>query len=299
MISIGAVLHFSEYLPVLDQIVPQVPLLRLSDVHRILFLIPIIYAAYFRGPWSGVFVVAVALLVFSPEVFQDWREGEVEHALAETTTVGVVGLAASWVVARLKKAEEEVTYLAFHDVLTGLPNRALFRDRLDMALAHARRSNESLAVIIADLDRFKFVNDTYGHDTGDQLLQAVSVELMRNLREGDTVARIGGDEFTMLLPTISESKDVDYICERIQKSLRRPFMLGSKEFTSTASIGIAIYPNDGEDAETLIKNADIAMYHAKWQGRDNCRRYDPETMQSQPRTMRRRDIVESNYFMQW
>ncbi|MFQ5873833.1 MAG: diguanylate cyclase domain-containing protein, partial [Dehalococcoidia bacterium] len=174
-----------------------------------------------------------------------------------------------------KRAEETVRHLAYHDVLTDLPNRTLFKDRLTLALAQARRNKQMLAVMFLDLDRFKVVNDTAGHPEGDQLLQSVGKQLKELARESDTVARVGGDEFTLLFPGITRVEDAVAIGERILKSLQQPRVLAGHEFHITTSIGITIYPDDSEDAETLLRNADIAMYRAKEEGRNNYQLYTP------------------------
>jgi diguanylate cyclase (GGDEF)-like protein/PAS domain S-box-containing protein len=166
-------------------------------------------------------------------------------------------------------AEEQIKHLAYHDALTGLPNRLLFKDRLTVALSHAQRDKTRLAVLFLDLDRFKVINDSLGHNIGDQLLQSVANRIQNGLRDSDTVARLGGDEFTLLLPHLARSEDAAPIAQKLLESLRAPFLLEGREFLITTSIGISLYPEDGTDAETLIKNADTAMYQAKEQGRDN------------------------------
>jgi len=175
-----------------------------------------------------------------------------------------------------KRAEEELEYMATHDALTDLPNRPLFADRLTMALAQARRSQKTLAVMMLDLDYFKDVNDSLGHSVGDHLLRAVGNRLRKLLRQGDTVARIGGDEFLLLLPEIAQPKDTNTVAQKILKAFREPFTFDDHELYITTSIGIAIFPNDGDDVDTLMKNADIAMYRAKDKGRDTFERYLPE-----------------------
>lgn len=174
-----------------------------------------------------------------------------------------------------KRAEETIKHQAYYDALTGLPNRRLFEDQLDRALAQARRKHHRLVVMFLDLDRFKTVNDTVGHHLGDELLQSASKRLTNLLRDGDTVARMGGDEFTILLPEIVREEDVLDVARRILDSFRQPWTLGRSEFVVTASIGIAVWPNDGQDGEALLKNADMAMYRAKDQGRDNFQLYSP------------------------
>jgi diguanylate cyclase (GGDEF)-like protein/PAS domain S-box-containing protein len=172
-----------------------------------------------------------------------------------------------------KQAEETIRRLAYHDSLTGLPNRALFEDRLRMALAQARRQGEMLGVLFLDVDSFKLVNDTLGHSAGDKLLQSVANDLSALIREGDTVARVGGDEFTLLLPTIERTEDVTDVAQRILECLRLPRIIAGQEFRATASIGITTFPADGEDGEALLRNADTAMYRAKEHGRDNYQLY--------------------------
>jgi diguanylate cyclase (GGDEF)-like protein/PAS domain S-box-containing protein len=166
-------------------------------------------------------------------------------------------------------AEEQIKHLAYHDALTGLPNRLLFKDRLTVALSHAQRDHTRLAVLFLDLDRFKVINDSLGHNIGDQLLQAVAARVQACVRESDTVARLGGDEFTLLLQAMQRSEDAAPVAQKILEAVRYPFHLEGREFFITTSIGISLYPEDGLDAETLIKNADTAMYQAKEQGRDN------------------------------
>ncbi|MBK5259599.1 MAG: EAL domain-containing protein [Thermoanaerobaculia bacterium] len=165
-------------------------------------------------------------------------------------------------------AEEQIKHLAYHDVLTGLPNRLLFRDRLTVAISHAQRDHSRLAVLFLDLDRFKIINDSMGHNVGDQLLQAVAARVKTSVRESDTVARLGGDEFTLIVP-LSRSEDAIFVAQKILEVIRYPFHIEGREFFTTTSIGLSLYPEDGTDAAMLIKNADTAMYQAKEQGRDN------------------------------
>ena len=174
-----------------------------------------------------------------------------------------------------KNSERIIRQLAYHDALTGLPNRALFEDRLKMAVAQARRAGEKLAVMFLDLDRFKLVNDTLGHGAGDKLLSMVADELTGLLREGDTIARVGGDEFTLLLSKINGSLDAVEVADRILARLKQPKRIGGQEFRVTTSIGITVFPGDGDDPETLLRNADTAMYRAKERGRDNHQLFTP------------------------
>jgi diguanylate cyclase (GGDEF)-like protein/PAS domain S-box-containing protein len=172
-------------------------------------------------------------------------------------------------VSATRTLEERLGALAHRDPLTGLPNRRLFEDRLEIALAQAHRYRHRVALIFVDLDRFKQVNDGFGHAAGDELLRGVAERLGASVREGDTVARLGGDEFTLLLPGIHYAEDLAAISGKLVESLRKPFRLQGREVHVTASGGISLYPEDGEDAEALLKSADTAMYRAKERGRDN------------------------------
>jgi diguanylate cyclase (GGDEF)-like protein/PAS domain S-box-containing protein len=167
-----------------------------------------------------------------------------------------------------RQAEERARHLANHDVLTGLPNRRLLKDRLGQALALAHRHHKSVAVMFVDLDRFKTINDTLGHEVGDKLLVAVADRLKRVLREGDTVARVGGDEFVVVLPELGKDRDAAVVARKILELLAEPFPVESHELRVTPSIGIAVAPGDGDDPETLLRHADAAMYEAKAAGRN-------------------------------
>jgi len=168
-----------------------------------------------------------------------------------------------------KQAEEEIRYQAHHDVLTGLPNRTLFNDRLTIALNYAHRHGNQLAVLCLDLDGFNVVNDAFGRAGGDRLLQAVAERLNDCVREEDSVARVGDDEFTLLLMKPSSVTDVTAVARKILQTVARPITMDGHEFNITTSIGISFYPQDGEDTETLLKNADSALYRAKEAGRNS------------------------------
>ena len=174
-----------------------------------------------------------------------------------------------------KRNEETINNLVFFDVLTGLPNRALFNDRLRQELAKAHRHNQLLAIMFLDLDRFKVINDTFGHNTGDLFLQSVSERLKCIVREGDTVSRLGGDEFILLFPDIKNIEDATAIAQKIIEKLSEVFVLSDKELYITASIGISFFPQNGNNVESLVKNADTAMYYAKGEGRNNYQFYTP------------------------
>ena len=174
-----------------------------------------------------------------------------------------------------KRAEEQVKHLAFHDPLTNLPNRLLFNDRLTLAVAQAHRHAQRLAVLFLDLDRFKVINDSLGHSVGDELLRQVAERIQEHVREGDTVARLGGDEFTLLVPGITAEEDAAKIARKICEAIHDPFWIDGRQLFVTTSVGVSVYPSDGHDAETLVRNADSAMYRAKEQGRDNYQLYTP------------------------
>ena len=174
-----------------------------------------------------------------------------------------------------KAMENQMEHLAHFDQLTGLPNRALFSDRLQQALAIAKREKERMALMFVDLDEFKPINDDLGHDIGDQLLQQVAQRLQGCMRESDTAARIGGDEFLVLLPQIEVAQDALTVSEKIRLALYQPFNVGGETLRISSSIGVAIYPEHGAEERVLVKNADIAMYHAKKIGRNNVQLYRP------------------------
>jgi diguanylate cyclase (GGDEF)-like protein len=167
-----------------------------------------------------------------------------------------------------KESEQRLEHLAHHDALTDLPNRSLFRDRLQQAMRKSRRDDQSLALLFIDLDRFKDVNDTFGHVTGDQLLIEAARRISACVRSSDTVARLGGDEFTVVLQGLESREAVERVARDVINALTAPFVLGQASASVSASIGIAICPDDGEDPETLTQAADRAMYAAKISGRN-------------------------------
>lgn len=176
-----------------------------------------------------------------------------------------------------KLAEERIHYLAFHDELTSLPNRTMFTQRAEHAITKAKRNSDTMvSILFIDLDRFKVINDTLGHSTGDYLLQEIAKRLTNTLRESDTVARLGGDEFIVLLEAINDPKYTASIARKILTNIIQPIVISGQEYQITASIGISNYPNDGQDGETLMKNADIAMYLAKEHGKNNYQFYSAQ-----------------------
>lgn len=168
-----------------------------------------------------------------------------------------------------KSAEAKIIHLANHDGLTNLPNRNLVQDRIQQTISWAQRANSQFAVMFIDLDKFKVINDSLGHDTGDQLLQTVAQRLSTSLRVGDTVGRQGGDEFIVLLANLSAPEDAALVAQKILCNLAHPYLINGHDLYTSASIGIAVFPQDGNTVDTLLKNSDTAMYHAKDAGRSN------------------------------
>ncbi|MFZ2160659.1 MAG: diguanylate cyclase [Sideroxyarcus sp.] len=185
--------------------------------------------------------------------------GVVENTLSEEREQRVL----------IKEMQQKYQHLAHHDMLTGLPNRSLFADRLQQMLVQSKRSTTHGALIYLDLDKFKPVNDTLGHNIGDLVLMAIAQRLQAAVRESDTVARIGGDEFVVLLPVIETMLDASTVAEKIRLSLEQTFEVNGHKIQIGCSLGIAVYPEHGEDEISLMKNADTAMYQAKQRGRNN------------------------------
>jgi diguanylate cyclase (GGDEF)-like protein/PAS domain S-box-containing protein len=174
-----------------------------------------------------------------------------------------------------KEMEDEIRHMAHHDSLTGLPNRRLFNEIANVELAQAARNKKKLAILFLDLDRFKEINDTLGHHAGDQLLMEVAYNIKSSIRKSDTVARIGGDEFNVILADIQNLENISVIARKLTDSFRKPFEVSDHELYITTSIGISVYPDDGDNVDTLLRYADVAMYHAKEGGRNNYQFYNP------------------------
>jgi len=206
--------------------------------------------------------------VIWPDGTTHWLANRAQvHRGADGRAQRVIGVAMD--ITDRKLAEQRIAHMAHHDALTGLPNRVLLRDRIQQAIAHAHRSGSQLAVLFIDLDRFKTINDSLGHQLGDRLLQSVASRILVCVREGDTVARVGGDEFVIVIPGLQSSSDASTVAAKILDVLASAFHLHGNDLHVAASIGISLYPADGADAETLMRNADTAMYHAKDSGRGN------------------------------
>lgn len=191
----------------------------------------------------------------------------------ENKVIGIFGMSRD--ITEHKKMEEEIRHMAHHDALTDLPNRPLFSDILALEMAQARRNRKKMALLFLDLDRFKDINDTLGHEVGDHLLKEVARRLRETIRESDTVARIGGDEFNILLADVIRVEDISDIAGKIISRFRTPFLISGRDLYVTTSIGISIYPDDSVESEALLRYADMAMYHAKERGRNTYQFYNP------------------------
>ena len=200
-----------------------------------------------------------------------------------------------------KRSEEELLHLANYDSLTELPNRSLFMDRLEQGIGRTRRQNGLLGLLYIDLDRFKIINDSMGHTTGDELLKCVARQLYECVRNTDTVCRLGGDEFTIILPEMQDISDAGKVAEKILMVMNIPFNLNGEQINISPSIGVSIFPDDADEVESLLKNADSAMYHAKSKGRNNYQYYtqemNAEARQRLNRENRLRRAVEFDQFM--
>ena len=213
------------------------------------------------------------------EIYPEWltitalknKAGRIKHYLGVFTDI-----------TERKRHERRLSRLALYDSLTLLPNRTLFHDRLRQALIHARRDNRMMAILLFDLDHFKKINDSLGHAAGDFLLKGIGHRLRNCAREGDTVARIGGDEFAAILPAIAHRDDAAEVARKIAAAIHLPFQDGKARLSITASIGIAIYPTDGRDSKTLFNNADRALYRVKSLGRNAFRFYALDVRPAHP-----------------
>ena len=250
-----------------EEIIGQTPAILNSDRQKKSFYTAMWDSINSVGQWQG----EIWNRRKDGEIYPEWLninsisddEGNITHYVAIFSDISTQ-----------EHVRKQLHNLAYYDALTGLPNRELFQDRLKNALAQARRHGESVALIFLDLDRFKNINDTLGHRSGDELLKAVGNMLKRCVRDSDTVARLGGDEFTIIIPDVKHEEDAAKVAEKIVRSMEEPFRIveGHDIYAST-SIGISLYPADGDDVDTLLKNADTAMYRAKEAGRKNYKFY--------------------------
>ncbi|MDQ3027940.1 MAG: EAL domain-containing protein [Pseudomonadota bacterium] len=261
--------HYSDGLPVLFGMAPDAPPVpygdmkaRLHPEDRELFDATVRHAVKQGGD------LQMDYRVVWPDGTVHWVANRAQvHRGADGRAVRMVGVAMD--ISDRKTAEQRVAHMAHHDALTGLPNRVLLRDRIGQAIAQAHRNTTQLAVLFIDLDRFKTINDSLGHQLGDRLLQSVASRILVCVREGDTVSRVGGDEFVIVIPELESSADASVVAAKILEVLAASFHLHGNDLHVAASIGISLYPGDGGDAETLMRNADTAMYHAKDSGRAN------------------------------
>ncbi len=213
------------------------------------------------------------------EVF--WRKDGTAIPVEYTTTpiyegTAIVGAVLMFRdITERKRMEEEIRHLAHHDALTGLPNRRLFKDLIELEIQQAIRDRRKLAVLFLDLDRFKEINDTLGHEVGDELLKQAAVRFRQGIRKSDTVARIGGDEFNIILADIGRLEDISDVAQKIIDRSRSPFIISGQELNVTTSMGISVFPDDSGDIDSLLRYADIAMYHAKESGKNTYKFYNP------------------------
>nr|WP_320115321.1 EAL domain-containing protein [uncultured Desulfuromonas sp.] len=244
-----------------EELIGENPRIFKSDHHNASFYQQMWQSLTEEGRWEG-------------EVWNRRKNGEVYPLnVSISRCTNTAGRPSHYVaifhdISEIKRSEEKLQHQAYHDALTNLPNRKLFNDRLNVAVAHARQHETKLAVIYLDIDNFKNINDTLGHHYGDKLLQQISERLLSCTRQEDTTARLGGDEFIILMPEIEDPHDITVLCRRILKHLEIPHTLSGRDYTVNVSMGVTIFPDDADTPEDLIKNADIAMYRAKEAGKN-------------------------------
>jgi len=271
----------------------QTPRLLASGLHDSAFYAAMWYQLTAEGHWQG----EISNRRKNGEIYPAWltisavrnRDKFITHFVAVFADIS-----------SLKQAQARLDYQAHHDPLTGLPNRTLFESRLHAALTHSREAHSLGAVLFLDLDRFKHINDSLGHPVGDLLLKSIALRLKETLRDIDTVARLGGDEFIILLPGLQTAHDAETIATKLLHSFSAPFQAGEHEFFISTSIGTALFPTDGADVATLIKNADAAMYRSKAKGRNRVENYTRDlTAQASERVALEHELrraIERNEF---
>jgi diguanylate cyclase (GGDEF)-like protein len=296
--AIGVVAVITGVLFTWDQDAPHRHYLLSTGPRSLAMAVAFIFAAlaiwrrYGGRPGVGHHVVSAAFLAYGTLMgyqFADAVAGALRgnlipfaDLLSVVEFVIQVGLVIGLVIVLLERERQAAdeaalaaAHLAYHDPLTGLPNRQLFLDRLVVAIANAHRHGQKLAVFFLDLDRFKVVNDSLGHAAGDELLRCVASRMKATLRENDTVARLGGDEFTILSPEITQGEDAITIAHKVRDAIENPIVIDGRELFVTTSLGISLYPDDGETPDALLRNADSALYRAKARGRDTFELYRP------------------------
>ncbi len=250
-----------------EDVIGQKPGILRSDRHNKIFYEKMWEVLSKDGMWRG-------------EIWNRRKDGE---AYLQSMTISAIKepsgevthyTAIFYDITELKRSEEEIRYRANHDALTGLPNRSLFKDRLKDAVARSKRENRKLAVLFIDLDNFKIVNESLGHTTGDMFLQGVAIRLVSQLREGDTVSRYSGDEFTVLLDNLHEDEDAARAGQKIIQALSEAYLHKGQEIVVTGSVGASLYPTDGADPDSLIKNAEMAMHHSKERSKSGCQLFN-------------------------
>jgi diguanylate cyclase (GGDEF)-like protein/PAS domain S-box-containing protein len=252
-----------------DEVMGQNPRLLNSGKHDAAFYLEMWETIQKRGEWHG----EVQNRRKNGKPYTEWltisavrsEEGEITNYVAVFTDL-----------TSAKQIEEKLDFLVNYDPLTSLPNRVLFNDRLEQAIAKARTDGTHVAVFFLDLDRFSLINETFGHSAGDRVLKEVSTRLKATLRSSDSASRLGGDEFAMILPALASIEEASHVASKVMHALALPFSIDDQELYTSASVGISVFPEDGEEVETLVKNADSAMYRAMHEGRNTFRFYHQE-----------------------
>jgi diguanylate cyclase (GGDEF)-like protein len=267
---IGAVLLVAVITGYLDYITGP------TVLFEVFYIVPLSLSAWYSGK-NLAFAISIFSAITRVSVYHDGFPGNASNMLFAYNLVEETSLfmAISYFISSIKqhlnslnKSAEELRYLSYHDKLTELPNRVLLSDRIQQAIAAAKRDKVQMVLMFIDLDKFKPINDALGHAIGDLLLKETATRIQNCLRESDTAARIGGDEFVVLLPVITEKQDAMLIAEKICSTLNQPFELSGNHVHISSSIGIAVYPENGTDEKMLLKNSDTAMYFAKASGRN-------------------------------